>query len=286
MPGGARTLKKLVLAFGVALIGGLLTAAPADADNSHPDDPGVHVAGHRCMMYDRAVSNENTPEAVRQLSAMPGAVCEIDITSLSDGTVIAWHDEDWRRVADHSTLPPGIGPRDLVANATWEQVSQIETKGGQPVARLQDMIDASARYGVPLMIDIRNRFGGNPQFFVDYAEDAGADVRYYQLISASCATRQTDRFAAAGATVGVKILRNCPLTPAQLEDRGFSFTSEVSFRLTDAYLADANNRGIDIGVLDVSRSMDQTYAESLVRRGVSRVLLNYPLQASDWFDEN
>jgi Glycerophosphoryl diester phosphodiesterase family len=274
-------MKKPVAALAAVLVGGLLTTAPAEADHG---DPGEHVAGHRCMLYDRAVSNENTPEAVRELSAMPGAVCEIDITSLSDGTVIAWHDEDWRRVADHSTLPAGIGPRDRVENATWSQVSRIRTKGGEPVARLQDMIDASAQYDVPLMIDIRNRFGGNPRQFVDQAEQVGADVRYYQLISASCGTRQTDRFAALGATVGVKILSNCPLTVAQLQARGFSFTSEVSFRLSDAYLRDANLAGIEIGVLDTLRSTDPATSERLVDRGVTRVLLNDPLQAADWFD--
>jgi hypothetical protein len=273
-------MKRFVAIMALALAGGMLTSVPAEADHA---DPGDHVAGHRCRTYDRAVSNENTVAALMDTAGIPGAVCETDAWQIADGTIIIWHDRRWRRVADHSTLPAGVDPDDSITQATWQQVRQIRTRGGEPVLRLEDMIDASAQYDIPLMVDIRNRLAGAPRL-VQYAEDQGADVWYYGLINGACRTRNVDPFRDAGARVGVKILRSCPLTPAEIEARGFSFTSEVSFRATDAYLEDANSRGIDVGVLDGASSMTEERAESLVARGVSRILLDRPRTALNWFD--
>lgn len=271
---------KFVATVTVALVGGLLTAVPAEANHG---EPGDHVAGHRCRTYDRAVSNENTVAALIDTAGVPGAVCETDAWRIADGTIIIWHDRTWRRVADHSTLPPGIGPDDLITEATWEQVSQISTRGGEPVLRIEEMIDASAQYDIPLMVDIRNRLSGAPGL-VQYADERGAEVWYYGLINANCLTRNVDPFRDAGARVGVKILRVCPLTPAELEARGFSFTSQRTSGVTDAYLADANSRGIEVGVLSGAATMTEEQAEALVDRGVTRMLLDRPRQALDWFD--
>ena len=272
---------KFVVAVSAALVGGLLTAVPAEADHG---EPGDHVAGHRCRTYDRAVSNENTRAALIDTAGIPGAVCETDAWQIADGTIIIWHDRRWRRVADHSTLRAvGIDPDDSITEATWEQVSQIRTRGGEPVLRIEQMIDASAQYDIPLMVDIRNRLSGAPEL-VQYANDKGADVWYYGLINASCRTRNVDPFRDAGARVGVKILRVCPLTPAEIEDRGFSFTSQTTSSVTDAYLADANSRGIEVGVLSGAATMTEQQAEALVDRGVTRMLLDRPRQALDWFD--
>lgn len=274
-------MRKLVAVVTAALLGSTLAAAPAEADHAQPGD---HVAGHRCRTYDDSVTNENTRAALVDTAGIPGAVCETDAWRISDGTVIVWHDVRWRRVADHDTLPRGIDPDDRITEATWAQVSQIRTKGGEPVLRMEQMIDLSAQYDIPLMVDIRNRLRSEAAL-VQYADRRGADVWWYGLINASCLTRNVDPFLAANAPrVGVKILRSCPLTPSQLESRGFSFTSEVSFRLTDAYLADANSRGIDIGVLDGAETMTEERAESLVARGVARMLLDRPRQAVNWFD--
>lgn len=273
-------IKKLVAAVAVVLVGGLLTALPAEADHA---DPGDHVAGHRCRTYDRAVSNENTLAALIDTAGIPGAVCETDAWRIADGTIIVWHDRRWRRVADLSTLPRGVDPGDSITDATWEQVSQIRTKGGERVLKLEEMIDAAAQYDIPLMVDIRNRLAGAPQL-VQHANAQGAEVWYYGLINSRCRTRNVDPFRDAGARVGVKVLRSCPLTPAEAEARGFTFTSEFSFRLTEAYIADANSRGIEVGVLDGAGSMTEERAESLVARGVTRMLMDRPRDALDWFD--
>lgn len=273
-------MKKLVAVVAAAFVGGLLTAVPAEADHA---EPGDHVAGHRCRTYDRAVTNENTRAALIDTAGVPGAVCETDAWRISDGTIIVWHDRRWRRVADHDTLPPGVSPDDLITEATWAQVRQIRTRGGEPVLTLQQMINASAQYDIPLMVDIRNRLSGAPQL-VQYANQANAEVWYYGLINASCRTRNVDPFRDAGARVGVKILRACPLTAQQLDQRGFSFTSQLASSLTDAYLNEANRRGIQVGTLSSAASMTEEQAEELVARGVTRMLLDRPRQALNWFD--
>jgi hypothetical protein len=275
-------MKKTLAMLALALIGSLLMIAPAEA---HDGPVGDHLMGHRCRMYERAVSNENTPFAVADLAArVPGAICEIDAARIATGEVIAWHDLTWRRVADPASLRrAGVEPTDRVANATWAQVSQIRTRGGEPVARLEDMIDAAAEYDVTLAVDIRARLGNASvaSRLVDYAEQRGADVRYYQLITASCGTPHTDLFRAAGAVVGVKILRQCTtITPAQIEARGFAFTQQPGFGLSSAYLADMNARGIDVGVLVGGETEDR--ARSLLQSGVKRILLDDPTTALGW----
>lgn len=274
-----RTSKALG-ALAVALVGSLLTVAPAEA---HDARPGDHVLGHRCKVYDRAVNNENTVRALMDLRGIPGAKCEIDAYRISDGTIIVWHDATWNRVADHDTLPTGVNPRDRIVNATWAQVRQIRTRGGEPVPTLQQMITASAQYGVPLVVDIRNAIR-NEAALVGHANQVGADVDYYQLVRASCSTAHVDRFLRAGADIGLKFLGDCPMTPAQIDAKGATFTQEGSFtgRITDTYLRDMNGRGIAVGLLD--RGMTESNAETLHARGVSRFLLDDPLVALSWFD--
>jgi len=260
-----------------AVVGSLLAMPQAQAAA-----PGDYIFGHRCRVYDRAVNNENTVLALREISqSLPGASCEIDAVKIADGTVIVWHDGTWNRVANPNTLPSGVSPSSKVLNATWAQVRQIRTRGGQPVARLQDMIDAAAQYNVKLVVDIRNSLP-NPQGLVDYATQRGADVSYYQLVKRSCNTPNIDKFRAAGAKVGVKLLGECNLTPAQIAAKGATFTQQISFSLTDAYLADMDSRGIAVGVLD--RGMTETKAEQLRARGVDRFLLDNPAVAADWFN--
>jgi hypothetical protein len=271
-------MKKLLSLLALAVLGSVLTAVPAEAHHARPGD---HVAGHRCRTYDAARSNENTVAALRDTAGVPGAVCEIDAVRISDGTVIIWHDPTWNRVANISTLPPGVSRSDQVTRATWAQVSRIRTKGGARVARLEDMIAASGTYGVPLLVELRNA-PANPAQLVNLARQRGADVKYYQTPANNCATGMIDRFRAAGATVGVKLLSECTLTPAQMSTRRISFTQELSFRLTDTYLSQMNAVGIAVGVLD--RGMTEAAAESLVARGVSRVLLDRPRQALTWFN--
>lgn len=273
-------LQKLLVAMAVVMTGGLLTAVPAQG---HHSQPGDHVLGHRCRTaYPPESTNENTLAALIDTAAIPGAICEIDAYRISDGTIIIWHDARWNRVADLETLPAGVQRSDRIVEATWSQVRQIRTKGGQPVMRLEDMIDASAEHDIPLLVDIRNSLRDNAPRLVSYANEQGADVRYYQLVRASCNTPQIDRFRAAGAMVGIKFLGHCPMTPAQIDAKGASFTQELSFRLTDAYLDDMEQRGIEVGVLD--RGMTEETAERLAERGVSKFLLDAPRDILTWFD--
>lgn len=279
---GKRTIRNSLSTLALALVGGMLVAPPAEADHARPGD---HVAGHRCRTYDRAVSNENTPVALADTAeGLPGAICEIDTMTLADGTIIVWHDVDWRRVADPNTLPAGISPDDRVVNATWEQVRLIRTRGGEPVARLEDMIDASVQYDIPLWVDIRRRIRpATATRLVQYADNVGADVSYYQLIPNDCNTRNIDPFRAAGAKVGIKILRACTtITPAELAAKGVTFTQQLSFALTDSYIAAMTNAGISVGTLN--KGMTQLAAEALIDRGVSRVLLDRPRDAVNWFN--
>lgn len=272
-------MKGLVLAAVAALAGGLLTAVPAQGDHG---DPGDHINGHRCRTYDREVSNENTVAALEEVAQIPGVVCEIDAWRIADGTIIVWHDRRWRRVADHSTLPAGIGPDDRPTDATWAQVSQVRTRGGEPVPTLQQMMDAAAENNIRLMVDIRNRLR-NEQELVDYGNSVGAEVWWYGLANDACRTRPTDAFLGLGDRVGVKMLR-CFLSPQEIESRGFEFTSQSSRGITPEFVADAINRGIEVGTLSGSGSMTEERAEGLVDMGVSRMLLDRPAWALDWFD--
>lgn len=275
-------MKKILATFALALVGSLLTIAPAEA---HDGPVGDHLMGHRCRMYERSVSNENTPVAVADLAArVPGAICEIDAQRIRTGEVIAWHDTDWRRVADPASLRrAGVGPRDLVRNATWAQVSQIRTRGGQPVARLEDMIDAAAQNDIVLSVDIRANLGNQTvaNRLVQYAAQRGAEVRYYQLINDACRTPVVDRFRTAGAVVGVKILRACrTITPDEMQARGFTFTQQPGFFLSSSYVASMNARGIDVGVLAGGET--ESSARNLLNIGVKRILLDDPVVALNW----
>ena len=101
-------------------------SAPADSL------AGGKLIGHRCRTYDPAVTNEDTVAALIDTSGVAGAWCEVDAWTLADGTVIIWHDATWGRVANHATLPARLQPSSRVKDATWAQVSQIRTKGGNP----------------------------------------------------------------------------------------------------------------------------------------------------------
>ena len=268
--------RKTLGVLALALVGRVLTYAPA----AEAANPGDHVLGHRCRTYETKVTNENTVEALRDTSEMPGAICEIDAITIADGTVVVVHDGTFRRVGKASTFPAGVTATTRVASTTWAQVSQIRTKGGQPIARLEDMIRAAGQYHIGLYVDMRNRIP-NPTSYVDLANSVGANVGYYQLLQGNCKHGNIDRMRAAGAPVGVKLLGQCPTTQEQMEAMWATFTQQLSFRLTDSYIADALSRGITLGVLD--RGMTESTAEALAARGISKFLMDHPKDALTWF---
>ena len=263
-----------VLAVLVTLWGLLLAPAPAQAAIA-----GDRLLGHRCHTYDAAVTNEDTVAALVDVSQVAGAWCEIDIWRLADGTMIVWHDATWGRVADHATLPPGIDPTDLVADATWQQVSQIRTKGGQPAAKFASMVDASAQFHVPLVAEIRNSIT-NPGYWVSHAADVGADVRYYQAATATCATGQVDLMRRAGATIGIKTSAHaqCHLTSSLAQSKGASFITDDPQKITTAYTSDMRAHGIEV----YARGATKFNAQSLLAMGAARLLVNRPGDSVNW----
>jgi hypothetical protein len=255
------------------MTGSLLAAAPAQAM------PGSQLLGHRCQTKDPARTIENTVAALREVASVRGVTCEIDVWELADGTVIVWHDNTWGRVADHSTLPAGIRPTDRVQNATWSQVRQIRTKGGQPVATLTAMIDASAQYQVPLVTEIRNSIP-NPVQLVSYARQRGASVSYYQFPTASCGTGQIDKMYAAGARVGIKSIgsQSCRVTLDMLRNKHASFITDVHTKGTPTY----TRQLASIGVAFYAMGASGDTAKRAIANGAEKVMVNQPKLAATW----
>ena len=75
-----RSALRVCFVLALALVGGVLTYAPAAEAAGNPGD---HVLGHRCRTYETKVTNENTVEALRDTSEMPGAICEIDAITIA-----------------------------------------------------------------------------------------------------------------------------------------------------------------------------------------------------------
>jgi len=252
-----------------------LLVVPAQAASG-----GDQLIGHRCRTYDPAVTNEDTVAALIDIASIPGAWCEVDTWRLADGRQIIWHDPTWERVADPATLPDGIQPTDAVQDATWDQVSQIRTKGGAPVARLTQMIDASATYGVPLIVETQNPLL-NASKFVDYASAQGASVRYYQAPSRTCETPSIDRLRDAGAVVGIKINDNpiCSLTPWQIQNKGASFVTAPQSLITYGLVGALRWWGVDV----YARWASAYTAQDLIDLGAVRVLVDDPTEAVTWF---
>jgi hypothetical protein len=259
----------LVLVAGVQVVG----TAPAEAL------PGSELIGHRCRTYDDAVTNEDTVAALVDTSAVPGATCEVDVWRLADNRQIIWHDATWERVADPATLPAGIQPTDPVADATWDQVSQIRTRGGAPVATLRGMISAAAEYAVPLMIELRNGVA-DPQGIVDFATESGANVSFYQQPSATCDLGDLPALAAAGAPIGLKLSDDlpCQLTAAQIQGTGASYVTQAIGAITPAYTTNLWLRGVAV----YARWATQDNARTALDNGAEKVMVDRPAEAQDW----
>jgi glycerophosphoryl diester phosphodiesterase len=257
---------------GLAVAASVLLPLPAWAAE------GSELIGHRCRTYDADVSNENTLAALTEVARTPGVTCEIDVWRLADGTNIVWHDPTWERVADVDTLPSGVSPTDRVSEATWAEVSQVRTKGGEPVARLSQMIEASAELGVPLLVEVMNTVS-DPQRVVELATEAGADVRYYGAPSDTCSTPELDRLSEAGAEVGIKLLENrpCQLRPAQLAAAGASFATVVGTAITPNYSRRMHTWGVEV----YARWASVDAVEALLADGADKVMVENPVDVVD-----
>jgi hypothetical protein len=250
----------------------LVVAAPADAV------PASKLLGHRCHVYDAAVTNEDTVAALKDVAnGAPGAWCEIDAWRISDGTLIVFHDSIWRRVADWSTLPSGVAPTDNVTQATWAQVSKIRTKGGQPIPTLQTMIDASAQYHVPLLVEVKNSIP-DPQGLVAYANNKGATVSYYREPGTSCGTSQIDGLQKAGARIGIKLSSANACTPAQLQARHVSFVTQLQWIATAQYDQSLSN----VGVAVYARGTNRNTSAVTLANGAVKLLCPDPRLSLSW----
>ena len=256
-----------------------VTAGQAFGTASADAAPGQELIGHRCRTYDDAVTNENTVAALIEIAAVPGATCELDVWRLADNHQIIWHDTTWERVADPATLPDGVKPTDSVADATWDQVSQIRTRGGQRVATLHGIIDASAKHAVPLMIELRNGIA-DPQGIVDYITQSGATVSFYKQPSATCNLDTLTALATAGATVGLKLSPDlpCQLSTDEIQATGASYVTQTVSAITPEYTADLNARGVAV----YARWVSQATAEEALSNGAAKVMVDDPVEALTW----
>ncbi|CAA9323587.1 MAG: hypothetical protein AVDCRST_MAG36-440 [uncultured Nocardioidaceae bacterium] len=224
------------------------------------------------------MTNEDTVAALRDVArGAPGAWCEIDTWRLSDGTMIVFHDPTWGRVANHTTLPAGVTPSSLVTNATWAQVSQIRTKGGEPIPTLKQMIDASATYKVPLTVEVKNSVT-NPAGIVGYAKTKGATVDYYRKPGFGCAVKVLDPLRAAGARIGLKLIKYSDCTLADIKARGTSFITTLNSKVTPKYVQDMKTIGVEIYVRDVTESTSQ----GTLANGAARLMVEDPRAALAW----
>jgi hypothetical protein len=256
----------------LAVLSTLVVATPADAA------PASKLLGHRCHLYDAAVTNEDTVAALKDVATgAPGAWCEIDAWRISDGTLIVFHDSTWRRVADSTTLPSGVATTDKVTRATWAQVSHIRTKGGQPIPKLQTMIDASAQYGVPLLVEVKNSIP-DPGGLVTYARNKGATVDYYREPGTSCGTSQLAGLQQAGARIGIKLSSATACTPAQLQARHVSFVTQLQWIATAQYDQSLSK----VGVAVYARGANRNTSATILANGAVKLLCPDPRVSLSW----
>lgn len=258
----------------LAVLSTFALAAPAHAV------PASKLLGHRCHLYDAAVTNEDTVAALKDVAAgAPGSWCEIDAWRISDGTFIVFHDSTWNRVADWSTLPPGVSRSSKITQATWAQVSQIRTKGGQPIATLQQMIDASAQYHVPLLVEVKNSMSSaSAQSFVTYARNKGAAVDWYREPGTSCGTSQLDGLRKAGARIGIKLSSATACTPAQLKAKGVTFITQLQKIASASYIQSMNAAGVEV----YARGANRNTARTILANGAAKLLCDDPRVALGW----
>jgi hypothetical protein len=164
-----------------------------------------------------------------------------------------------------------------VTQATWAQVSQIRTKGGQPIPTLETMIDASAQYHVPLLVEVKNSVP-NPAGLVAYAKNKGASVDWYREPGTSCGTSQLDGLRKAGARIGIKLSSATACTPAQLQAKQVTFITQLQTIASASYIRSMNNAGIDVYV----RGANRNTAKTILANGAAKLLCPDPRVSLSW----
>lgn len=108
---------------------------------------------------------ENTLPAVRAAMAAGADAVEIDVQLAGDGTVVVNHDESFGRL---------WGDPRPVAAMTWPEIAELG-EGDTRVARLEDLLEASAEFSVPLVVEVKNPLVALPALDVVRASRAGLD---------------------------------------------------------------------------------------------------------------
>jgi glycerophosphoryl diester phosphodiesterase len=91
---------------------------------------------------------ENTMAAFARSYALGVRYLETDVQTTADGVCVAFHDASLRRMT---------GVRARVSDLTWDEIRQLRQVGGQPIARLDEVLEAfpQARF----TIDLKNPAG-------------------------------------------------------------------------------------------------------------------------------
>lgn len=236
------------------------------------------IFGHRChhWLTDTEHTNENTIAALKYVAEnSPGAGCEIDVWRTSDGVPIVEHDPTWKRTIDPATL---VGVPARVADTTYAQVTELRTKGGEPIATLRDMIKASAEYDVPLLVETKDY--DVPASWLDLAARKGATVSWYQTPTPApdCNLGMLEQIAAAGGTVGMKGARSCDyLTPVEVRQRGTFLVTNLRV-WPKAQLRTYRDAGLVLGPYLI----DSEGFGRMIRRGARMLIVPDTKEAADW----
>uniref|UniRef100_A0A7S1LDQ8 GP-PDE domain-containing protein n=1 Tax=Neobodo designis TaxID=312471 RepID=A0A7S1LDQ8_NEODS len=121
------------------------TAAPGHFHNAWTEGhKRTLVLGHRggSLKYP-----ENTLEALQDAMAVGADGVEIDVMITKDGKLVAFHDENTERMTGESLV---------VAESTWEQLSQLRTR--ESVEYDVETLHYGARFPIPLVEDVLTHF--------------------------------------------------------------------------------------------------------------------------------
>ncbi|HEX6327119.1 MAG TPA: glycerophosphodiester phosphodiesterase [Jiangellaceae bacterium] len=118
------------------------------SDRSFLDAPVPLAFAHRGFSLEGL---ENSLAAFSAAVALGYRYIETDVRATRDGVAIAFHDPTLDRVTDHS------GP---IAELDWAEVRHARIGGKEPVARLEDVLDAFAE--VRLNIDVKDAAAVTP----------------------------------------------------------------------------------------------------------------------------
>jgi hypothetical protein len=277
-----RLISSIVLAFPLVLVAPPANAAsPCETATGDPSACATTlIIGHRCRHWlDDSVTNENTVAALRYVAEeSPTAGCEIDVWRTADGVPIVHHDKTWNRTIDPTTL---VGIPAQVVETTSAQVSQMRTRGGEPVATLRQMIRAAGRYDVPLVIETKNFTPGRK--WMEIAERRGAVVWWHHspVPENDCVPVMLRRIAPAGAVVGVKGTRDCDyLTPAEVRDRGTFLVTNLQ-AMSRAQVTTHRNVGL---LMSPYLAREQGWA-NLLWKGVRMMIVHDTAEAAAWFGQ-